>query len=262
MSYQNVIIGKPLKSSIKHHLLKKLLSFILLFTLLHSSYGQDSMTPDTTAAPDKHSTIGINISPIAVQLLGGETGYQKWSIQFRKCLGFAVFRANANLTMNPQDPWSDDWGGTIYLSDTTRSISTTLNAVVRKDLRFGFEKDWGWENMKFSLGADLIGGRTARRTIFINEFYDVDQVNNLLQISHVESEGINMYFYKIGFDLSMGIEFKLSDSFNLTAQWTPEWNYYLLDKSRPYKEEYLPSVEPSIWMDIGPIIDLYLSYKF
>ena len=241
--------------------MKNAISFILVVFLSLPCFGQS----DT----EKYSTVGINISPLAVHLLGGEEGYRKSSVQVRHCFGWAIVRASVNKTSGAYGSEAYSYPSWEIMNDSMATYMSLSSALpIRKDFRIGVEKDWGWEKARFSLGADfIIGKRIASVSVYS---YQQQYDTIIWGFPQASGPGINdnsqtqeVQHLKIGFDLSAGFEWRINRYFNLTTQWTPEWNLYKLMKRKEPVEGYLftPSASHS-WMNAELNLDVVLSFKF
>jgi len=239
--------------------MKNAISFILIvFAYLHSSAQMKT---------EKLHTIGIGIAAGTPFKIAGHQPYEKYSLQFRKCIGFGIMKINANYVKNPHDPWhSDNLKIKRWTTDSTKIEHRFSQSAYRADLRIGLDKDVGNQDLRILIGLDFIAGMMSRKNTISDTYYEQTWVTADSEWQQVERSGAyesyDIDYLKMGIDLTVGFEFQLTDNFNLTAQWAPEWNYYkqLTDREEP--EIYIHNLSEDRWGDINLFFDVYLSYKF
>ncbi|MFT7615163.1 MAG: hypothetical protein ACI9J3_004153 [Parvicellaceae bacterium] len=239
--------------------MKNAISFILIaFCFLYSS---------AQIKKEKLHTIGIGITAGIPFKIAGHQPYEKYSLQFRKCVGFGIMKINANYVKNPHDPWhTENLRVGKVLTDSTVSQYSYSQSAYRTDIRIGFDKDVGGQDLRILIGLDAIAGMMRRRNTIADSYVLKTWMSSDSKWHPAELNGAYEYYeinyLKMGFDVTIGFEFQLSENFNLTAQWSPEWNHYKQLTEIDESVLYLHNVQSESWADINLFFDVFLSYKF
>ncbi|MBL4703747.1 MAG: hypothetical protein JKY54_04450 [Flavobacteriales bacterium] len=239
--------------------MKNAISFILV------SFVSISLTAQMKV--ERFHTIGVGISTgVPFKVLGHDT-YEKYSIQYRKCVGFGIMKVNLNYVKNPHDDWNTNrMTYSLPVSDTSRHEFHYSESAYRTDVRVGLDKDVGQGNMRILAGVDLIIGQMVRNTKQNDTYYLLVRVPGSSEGIRTALSGASVdyasRFLKLGFDITVGFEFQLSDRINFTAQWAPEWNMYKKISDTREDEGLSSFYDATSYADILFAFDAFFSYKF
>jgi hypothetical protein len=246
---------------------------VILFLNLNfiSLYCQEVIKSDTIPKiyESERNYIGINLSPLFNYFVINNP-IEKAKISFIYKKNFGNF--NARFSFNYfRDPNNDvfDYFYPISSSDSTITYRYLFSDFNHFDFRFGFEKLRYLSSSRFHIGLDGILGLGSQTSNYGHQFYMKDTTasysqfpNNLLN----NNSGNISYNYLIaGFDISFGMDLFLSESILLTFQFTPQFNYCIVNKNsveiRDPIGEYKNHGRNYADFKIG-YFDFLLNYKF
>jgi len=278
---------------------KFLTSSVMLLIALMQTMDAFSQSSDSTTYNRKNS-IGVNLSPFASTLLGaGSLSQFRGSLQYKRHRSKFNFRASINAVSNPNSlkSWYDRSEEVLLTGDSFYIHRENGASQGAFDLRLGVEKHFplkskrGSGKVSWVLGADLNIGLDKHNRSYRQTYrsYSVDSLtgegsynvcwlipgatnpipgtDNCVvpeEFAHLVHSGYYSATYlKTGVNVSLGVNFQISQRLNLTAQISPEYAHYSL-------------LRQHTWIDNGEIssfrnnfgafrmgsMDLFLSYKF
>ncbi len=216
-----------------------LLTSFLCFAL--SSFAQEPDYRDTSKVdfPTFRNEVFVNISPVAVILMGGENLKPRWSLGFQRQLqpqlGLRIW-ANYKVWEGIYEDKSD--GRVVATGPGTFDIKTRDYLDYSLDLRAGLTFSKPEQRITAVYGFDLFGGLRNRKFLDLRTPYELDTAfcSNCYVPSTLEypsSESSEEQYIFVGLDFSIGCLFKASDRVWVSLQWIPQLSYSsLLDQTR------------------------------
>lgn len=267
--------------------MKKLSLLFALTLIITAAFAQEgnNQVVDNPAGDTVYKTrhmLGINVFPAFGILGGGIINNSKIALQYKALARQVNFRISLNylnyyrnnnafdlvgVVADTTPPATAD-GDTIFESMKIRSYYNQVNTY---DLRAGVEYAIDRKDIRFYLGAGGIIGLhnivnsyhyyykpfTGFPVEYVNIPYDFSQTATQAQMR-------SSSFLKMGFDLSLGVDFMVTENCVVALQYTPEFAYYKWLKSTRYNDvdNIYDTNLNSFWVFSPDFIDLIIYIRF
>tara|TARA_B110001452_G_scaffold133474_1_gene110971 strand:+ start:2158 stop:2910 length:753 start_codon:yes stop_codon:yes gene_type:complete len=247
----------------------KILVILFLNLFFNSLYSQEDIRSDTipNIYESERNYLGVNCSPVFSIFLNNNS-FQNLKLTFIYKRNFG--KLNTRFSLNYLTDFQDDFiYSPIASSDTSITYRLSNSSYNHFDIRFGFEQLRYLSSSRFHLGLDIIVGygkqiSTYNYSLLLKDSIGnyVPTINNL--INNMEGN-FNCNYLNTGIDLSFGMDLFLNESFLVTVQLTPQFNYLFVNsKSITFEDPLEKFINHGLdYADfkIG-YFDLLLIYKF
>jgi hypothetical protein len=181
--------------------------------------------------------MGLNVFPAFGLLGGGIMPSTKIYIQYK----YMFKRANLKFNLNYINYHKQNDRLDIILPDQSIATDTVklrkfYDEIFSYDARLGAEWVFPRKDVRFYIGASGIVGmhNYSRNYYSFNRVIDSDLLNShqIVADSIIPPTDINREGYsdtrmlKLGFDISLGVDFNIAENCVLSIQYTPEFAYY------------------------------------
>ena len=214
--------------------------------------------------------IGINLSPMIAGLLTNQTSHNiKVSTIYKRNFGDHNMRFSLNYLKNVSNS-NFDFNMPVLTTDTSIFYRYFNSDYEYFDFRLGFEELRSYSSSRVHIGVDLIVGYGQQKSNYFHNVYELDSSGYYLSSSkydnhslkNTEGQRIANYF-TTGIDVSFGMDIFLSQSFLLTIQLTPQFNYYIYSKDKILEDPLSEYVQFGNFADFKlGYLDIQLIYKF
>ena len=245
----------------------------LLFPLILSS--QDSTyvsVVDTNlhTHESERNYIGINLSPMVAGLLTNQNDHDiKLTAIYKRNFGDFNLRFSFNYLENISNS-DHDFNIPVLTTDTSIFYRYFNNDYNYFDLRFGLEELRSFSSTRVHIGLDAIFGFGQQNSNYFHRSYKLDSSGYYLSNSDFQNHSLMLTYgqrisnYLVsGLDVSFGMDVFLSETFLVTFQLTPQFNYYIFcsdDLIEDPLDEYL---QYGSYADFKlGYFDIQLIYKF
>ena len=209
----------------------------LLFPLILSSQGTTYVSVVDTNLylhESERNYIGINLSPMVAGLLTNQNDHDiKLTAIYKRNFGDFNLRFSFNYLENLSN--SDyDFNMPVLTTDTSifyRYFNTDYNFF---DLRFGLEELRSFSSTRVHIGLDAIFGFGQQNSNYFHRSYKLDSSGYYLSNSDFQNHSLMLTngqrisnYIVSGLDVSFGMDVFLSETFLVTFQLTPQFNYYI-----------------------------------
>lgn len=213
--------------------------------------------------------IGLNITPLVSGVINTRNNYNiKLSALYKRNFGYKNLRISFNHLTEGSSP-SYDFNIPVQSNDTSIWFRYFNAKYSYSDFRIGFEELRGYGGTRVHVGLDAIVGYGSQRSNYFHQLLSIDSSLNYKlvvepndQLSLATGLRVNNYLVT-GLDVSFGLDWVMNESFIMTFQITPQFNYYIFineqEKVDPY-DEYIKSTDYADFK-LG-YFDINLIYKF
>ena len=208
---------------------------VILFLNLNfiSLYSQKDIKSDTVPKiyESERNYIGLNCSPIISVFLNNNSFQSlKFTSFYKKNFGKLNTRISLNYLTNFQNDFIYSPSASSDTSITYRFSNFSHNQF---DVRFGFEQLRYLSFSRFHLGLDIILGYGKQISTYNHSLLLKDSVGNytptINNLINKMDGNFNCNYFVTGLDLSFGMDLFLKESFLVTLQLTPQFNYLILN---------------------------------
>ena len=210
----------------------KLPVVLLLMAISLSLCGQ--FEPREDEMPDKVNSLGVNITPVAVLFMNGESYSPRYSLTYRRQLA-PNFNLRATGGFETRARWAQSYSEApvIGYTDTTITYQLFEQHDYDIDMRFGME--WFKPNkntMVYGVDAIIGYGTEQLSNVIVPRYFNGEyEVASPFEPQVRNHQKIDYLF--AGFDFSIGPKLIIDDTFYFLINWTPQFVYRW-----PIKEEY------------------------
>lgn len=267
--------------------MKSLLIFVALVFSIQILFAQTDtpVEPENQPIDTSFKTahmIGLNVFPAFGILGGGVVNNSKIALQYKVMTPKLNFKMSLNYLNYFRNRNGFDIVGivpdtTLPVAPATDTIFQSMrfrgyyNQVNTYDFRAGIEYAFDREDIRFYLGAaGIIGVHNIVNTYhhYNNPFtgYPIENVGFPYTVfpNTGRSKMRVTNFMKAGFDLALGVDFKVADNCVVALQYTPEFAYYKNMKETVYEDvdDIYGSKLDNFWVFTPDFIDLIIYIKF
>ena len=254
--------------------MKNFLFFIFLFPAIifsqDSSYVINEHDSINYFHESERNYIGLNLSPMVAGLLTNQTHHNiKISTIYKRNFGDHNMRFSLNYLQNVSNS-NFDFNMPVLTTDTSIFYRYFNSDYEYYDFRFGFEELRSYSTTRVHIGIDLLIGYGQQKSNYFHNVYELDSSGYYLSSSNYENhtliktEGQRVAnYFTTGVDVSFGMDIFLSESFLLTIQLTPQFNYYIHSKDKLIEDPLEEYVQFGNFADFKlGYLDVQLIYKF
>ena len=247
----------------------KILAILFLNLNFISLYCQKDFKSDSILKiyESERNYLGFNCSPI-ISIFLNNNSFQ--NLKFNSVYKRNYGKFNTRFSINYLKDFQNDF---IYSpsasSDTSITYRLSNSSYNHFDIRFGFEQLRYLSFSRFHIGLDIIVGYGNQLSTYDHLLLLKDSLGNyVLTINSLINNmngNFNCNYFNTGIDLSFGIDLFFNESFLVTFQLTPQFNYLFVNsKSISFEdplEKYLYYGLNYADFKIG-YFDILLTYKF
>ena len=244
---------------------------IILFLNLNfiSLYCQKDIISDTIPMiyESERNYIGFNCSPI-ISIFLNNNSFQNLKLTsiYKRNFGKLNTRFSINYLIDFQNDFIYSPSASSDTSITYRISNSSYNHF---DIRLGFEQLRYLSSSRFHLGLDIIVGYGKQISTYNHSLLLKDSVGNYVSTINNLIDNMNGNFncnyFNTGIDLSFGMDLFLNESFLVTLQLTPQFNYLFVNSKSisvdDPLEKFINHGLDYADFKIG-YFDLLLTYKF
>ena len=214
--------------------------------------------------------LGINLSPMVAGLLTNQNEHNiKLSALYKRNFGDFNMRISFNYLENISNS-DHDFNMPVLTTDTSifyRYFNTDYDYF---DMRFGIEELRSFSSTRVHIGLDAIFGFGQQISNYFHRSYVLDSSGYYLSNSDFQNhplmlsngKKISNYFVS-GLDVSFGMDVFLSESFLVTFQLTPQFNYYIFRSDELIDDPLDEYIQYGSYADFKlGYFDIQLIYKF
>ena len=247
----------------------KILTILFLNLNFISLYCQKDFKSDSILKiyESERNYLGFNCSPI-ISIFLNNNSFQ--NLKFNSVYKRNYGKFNTRFSINFLKDFQNDF---IYSpsasSDTSITYRLSNSSYNHFDIRFGFEQLRYLSFSRFHLGLDIILGYGKQFSTYNHSLLLKDSLGNYVStinsLINNMNGNFNCNYFNTGIDLSFGIDLFFNESFLVTFQLTPQFNYLFVNsKSISVEdplEKYLYYGLNYADFKIG-YFDILLTYKF
>ncbi|MDY0161067.1 MAG: hypothetical protein RBR64_06985 [Bacteroidales bacterium] len=222
--------------------MKKLALFILIVLISMSVFSQnkrlllpqkDNILPDTTHF--YKNMLGINVFPAFGLLGGGMMPSTKIYLQYKYMLPRFNIRTSINyINFNRQNERMDIIMNNQTVATDSIRIRKYFDEVFTYDVRLGGEYVFPRKDFRFYIGTSAIFGMHHFGRNYYEFYHQLNSAPNnyisadtIIPPSNIDRKGYsNTRMLKMGFDVSLGVDFSISNNCVVSIQYSPEMVYY------------------------------------
>ncbi len=253
--------------------MKSILFFILLMPFLFSAQDTTYVSiVDTNLYlhESERNYLGINLSPMVAGLLTNLNDHDiKLSALYKRNFGDFNIRFSFNYLENVSNS-DHDFNMPVLTTDTSifyRYFNTDYNYF---DLRFGLEELRSFSSTRVHIGLDAIFGFGQQNSNYFHRSYKLDSSGYYLSNSDFQNHSLMLTngqritnYFVSGLDVSFGMDVFLSESFLVTFQLTPQFNYYIFRSDELIDDPLEEYIQYGSYADFKlGYFDIQLIYKF
>ena len=214
--------------------------------------------------------IGINLSPIVAGLLTNQNDHDiKLTAIYKRNFGDFNLRFSFNYLENISNS-DHDFNMPVLTTDTSifyRYFNTDYNYF---DLRFGLEELRSFSSTRVHIGLDAIFGFGQQNSNYFHRSYKLDSSGYYLSNSDFQNHSLMLTngqrisnYIVSGLDVSFGMDVFLSETFLVTFQLTPQFNYYIFSSDELIDDPIDEYIQYGSYADFKlGYFDIQLIYKF
>jgi hypothetical protein len=253
----------------------KYILFISLFnpfllSAQDSSYVPIAQDSNLNIHESERNYLGINLSPMLSGILSNQNEYDiKLSALYKRNFGDFNIRFSFNYLEKISNS-DHDFNMPVLTNDTSifyRYFNTDYDYF---DLRFGFEELRSFSSTRVHIGMDAIFGFGKQISNYFHRSYKIDSSGYYLlstdfqnhPLMLINGQRVSNYFVS-GLDVSFGMDVFLSESFLVTFQLTPQFNYYIFRNDESINDPLEEYLQYGSYADFKlGYFDIQLIYKF
>jgi hypothetical protein len=247
----------------------KILAILFLNLNFVSLYSQKDIKSDTIPKiyESERNYIGFNCSPIISVFLNNNSFQNlKLTTIYKRNFGKLNTRFSINYLIDFQNDFIYSPSASSDTSITYRLSNSSYNHL---DMRFGFEQLRYLSFSRFHLGLDIIVGYGKQISTYNHSLLFKDSVGNYIptinDLINNMNGNFNCNYFNTGIDLSFGMDLFLNESFLVTLQLTPQFNYLFVNSKsisvNDPLEKFINHGQDYADFKIG-YFDVLLTYKF
>ena len=214
--------------------------------------------------------IGINLSPMVAGLLTNQNDHDiKLTAIYKRNFGDFNLRFSFNYLENISNS-DHDFNMPVLTTDTSifyRYFNTDYNYF---DLRFGLEELRSFSSTRVHIGLDAIFGFGQQNSNYFHRTYKLDSSGYYLSNSDFQNHSLMLNngqrisnYLVSGLDVSFGMDVFLSETFLVTFQLTPQFNYYIFRSDELIDDPIDEYIQYGSYADFKlGYFDIQLIYKF
>ena len=242
----------------------------LIFSAQDSSYVSEKTDSISYFHESERNYLGLNLSPMVAGLVTNQDEHNiKLSALYKRNFGDHNVRMSFNYLKNISNS-NFDFNMPVLTTDTSifyRYFNTDYDYF---DIRFGFEELRNYSSTRVHIGIDVLFGYGQQKSNYFHNAYELDSSGYYLPSSNysnhllTNAEGKRTSNYLItGLDVSFGMDVFLSESFLVTLQLTPQFNYYIFSSDQTFEDPLGEYIQYGDFSDFKlGYLDIQLIYKF
>ena len=211
----------------------KILTILFLNLNFISIYCQKDIKSDTIPKifESERNYIGFNCSPIISVFLNNNSFQNlKFTTIYKRNFGKLNTRFSINYLLDFQNDFIYSPSSSSDTSITYRLSNSSYNHF---DIRFGFEQLRYLSFSRFHLGLDIIVGYGNQISTYYHSLLLKDSLGNYIptlnNLINNMNGNFNCNYFNTGIDLSFGMDLFFNESFLITIQLTPQFNYLFVN---------------------------------
>lgn len=213
--------------------------------------------------------LGVNVAPLVSGVINTKNNYNiKLSVLYKRNLGYKNLRMSLNYLTEGSSP-NYDYNIPVKSNDTSIWFRYFNSNYSYSDFRFGFEELRGYSDTRVHVGIDGIIGYGTQKSNYFHKLLTIDPGGIYSPLENTSDSLANSIGYRTnnylvtGIDISFGLDWVMNESFILTFQITPQFNYFIFlneKESLDPEQEYIQSTDYADFK-LG-YFDINLIYRF